>query len=280
ARRAGFSRVLLIIREELEGIFRAHVEGRWPADLDVVFHHQRIDDLPGVDPTSPAGVLNGREKPWGTAHAILTARARLPGPFIVLNADDFYGESAFHEASEFLSAGTPSDSAPVSTFGLVTYTLEDTLSEHGGVSRGICRVDPYGWLEGIQEVLEIQRGNEGISGRTVPGQGLALEGTEAISTNFWIFTPAIFPVLEAGFREFVEVLSGLACARPGPKLIQPEFLIPAEVNRALGQGTVRVRGIPTKDRFLGITHPDDREWVARGLEEMTQKGRYPSPLWG
>ncbi len=116
---------------------------------------------------------------------------------------------------------THRNQAPVSTFGLVTYTLEDTLSEHGGVSRGICRVDPHGWLEGIQEVLEIRRGEGGISGRTVPGQGLVLEGTEPISTNFWIFTPAIFPVLEAGFREFVEACPGIPARSPGPNPFNP-----------------------------------------------------------
>ncbi|MFH1765638.1 MAG: NTP transferase domain-containing protein [Gemmatimonadota bacterium] len=278
ALRAGFPRVLLVIREELEEIFRAHMEGRWPADLEVVVHHQRMSDLPGVDSTrgsvpSAAALLSMRRKPWGTAHAILTARDHLPGPFVVLNADDFYGESAFHQASRFLAASTPSRPDTVSTFGLVTYTLQDTLSEHGGVSRGLCRVDSRGWLEGVQEVLEIRKEDAGIWGRTVPGQELALEGTEPISTNFWIFTPAIFPILAEGFGGFWQALIEF----PGT---QPEFLIPAEVNRALGEGTARVKGMPTQDRFLGITHPDDREWVVRGLGEMTEEGRYPSPLWG
>jgi len=290
ARRAGFSRVLLIIREELEEVFRAHLKGRWPADLEVVFHHQRIDDLPGVDPTlrtphSPAAVLANREKPWGTAHALLTARAQLPGPFVVLNADDFYGESAFLKAAEFLRG---SDRGEVPTFGLVTYALEDSLSDHGGVSRGICRVNSQGWLEGVQEVLEIRRVDESILGRTVPGQGLELNGTEPISTNFWIFTPDVFPLLEAGFVEFfrahVELPSLQPDAQPDSQPgaqpdAPPEFLIPTEVNRAIGQGVARVRGIPTLDRFLGITHPEDRTWVERGLEEMTKEGRYPSPLW-
>lgn len=289
ARRAGFSRVLLIIREELEEIFQAHMENWWPRELEVAFHHQRIDDLPGVDPTLrgpllPAVALGKREKPWGTAHAILTARAKLPGPFVVLNADDFYGESAFEKAADFLRASelpqvaevlsgeSQPDVGQLPTFGLVTYTLEDTLSGRGGVSRGICRVDSHGWLEGVQEVLGIRRGDDGISGRTVPGQGIVLEGTEPVSTNFWIFTPAIFPILEAGFVDFFEAQHGLLSAKP-------EFLIPTEVNRALGKGAVRVRGIPTLDRFLGITHPNDREWVGRGLEEVTKEGRYPSPLW-
>jgi len=299
ARRAGFSRILLIIREELEEVFRAHIKGRWPADLEVVFHHQRIDDLPGVNPTlrtpqSPAVVLANRDKPWGTAHALLTARARLPGPFVVLNADDFYGEAAFRKAAEFLrgtevgSGEAPAEIGEVPVFGLVTYTLEDSLSDHGGVSRGICRVNSRGWLEGVQEMLEIRRVDERISGRTLSGQELELNGTEPISTNFWIFTPDVFPLLEAGFVEFfgahVELPSLQSDAQPESQPnaqpdAPPEFLIPTEVNRAIGQGVARVRGIPTLDRFLGITHPEDRSWVERGLEEMTNQGRYPSPLW-
>jgi len=301
ADRAGCSRVVLIIREELEAVFQAHIKGRWPEKLDVVFHHQRIDDLPGMDavPAGPIGlatVVGKREKPWGTAHALLTARAQLPGPFLVLNADDFYGESAFLQAAEFLqgaefpqaaellraaepppvagplAGGARSDVGPVPTFGLVTYTLGETLSEHGGVSRGICEVDAQGWLEGIREVLDIRKGGEGISGRSVSGQDLVLEGTEPISTNFWIFTPAVFPILEAGFVDFFRV-------HAEPSSPQPEFLIPTVVNGALRNGVARVRGIPTADRFLGITHPDDREWVVGGLEEMTEAGRYPGPLW-
>jgi len=302
ARRAGFSRILLIIREELEETFRNHIRGRWPEDLKVVFHHQRLDDLPGTGaaqnapsalrvnadpgrPLSPAAaptreaalspdvVVGRREKPWGTAHAVLSARSHLPGPFVLLNADDFYGESAFRQAQEFLSAELPGESGDTPLFGLVTYTLQDTLSEYGGVSRGVCRVDAHGWLQGIQEVLEIRRGKEGISGRTVPGRKLALRGTEPISTNLWIFTPAIFPILEAGFVEFLRARQ----VEASPS--QPEFLIPTEVSRGLEEESVRVRGIPTMDRFLGITHPQDREWVVRGLKELTVEGRYPSPLW-
>jgi len=285
--RAGFSRVLLIIREELEEVFRAHLRGRWPEELDVVFHHQRIDDLPGVAavPAGPlAAVLKERGKPWGTAHALLTARAHLADPFVLLNADDFYGESAFLQASGSLSEGALSDVGQVPTFGLVTYTLSDTLSEHGGVSRGICEVDVRGWLKGIREVLEIRRGNEGISGRTVPGQGLALEGTEPISTNFWIFTPEVFPHLEVGFREFLGTLTSAPGGSGGSGEAQssakePEFLIPSEVNRLLVRGEARVRVLRTQDPFFGITHPKDRERVAGGLRGLIREGHYPDPLW-
>ena len=276
--RAGFSRVLLIIREELEGTFRAHIEGRWPAELEVVFHHQKIQDLPGAeqalaDPSALVPVLERREKPWGTGHALLTAQPHLPHPFVLLNADDFYGESAFAQAAEFLSGGPPTEVDRIPTFGLVTYTLADTLSEHGGVNRGICEVDPEGWLERVREVLEIGEGEGGLSGRTVSGQGVLLEGPEPISTNFWIFNPAIFPLMESEFSVFLR-------EQIDPTAGQAEFLIPTVVNHAVREGKARVKGIPTRGRFLGITHPKDREWVMTGLKEMTEDGRYPSPLWG
>jgi len=284
ARQAGFSRVLLIIREELEETFRAHVEERWPGELEVVFHHQKVGDLPGADPALASSrpfiqALERREKPWGTGHALLTARPHLPGPFVLLNADDFYGGAAFHQGSEFLlaqavsSGGEPPGPDPVTTFGLVTYTLSDTLSDHGGVSRGICAVDFQRCLTGVQEVLEIRRGDGEISGRTVSGQRVIMDGTEPTSTNFWLFTPAIFPILEAGFEEFLR-------GQTDPSSAQPEFFIPSVVNGAVREGVARVKGIPTRGRFLGITHPEDRDWVVGGLEEMTRGGQYPSPLWG
>jgi len=125
-------------------------------------------------------------------------------------------------------------------------------------------------------VLEIRRVDESVAGRTVSGEALALDGREPISTNFWIFTPDVFPVLEAGFVDFITAQTELTSFQPDA---QPEFLIPTEVNRSLRTGVARVRGIPTPDRFLGITHPEDREWVERGLRELTEGGLYPSPLW-
>ena len=277
ARRAGFSRILLIIREELEDVFRGHIENRWPEDLEVVFSHQKIDDLPGLDPafadsSAFVTVLEERKKPWGTGQALLAARERLPGPFAVLNADDFYGRPAFVQAVEYLSEDGTAGVDDATTFGLVTYTLADTLSDHGAVNRGVCHVDSGGWLESVREVLEIRREQEGLSGRTLNGHEVVLKGTEPISTNFWLFSPDVFPLLEAGFRDFLG-------AQLDPSSAQPEFLIPTVVNQALRDGAGRVRGVPTTGRFLGITHPADRESVVKGLEKMTAEGEYPTPLW-
>jgi hypothetical protein len=274
---AGFRRIFLIIRKELEEGFLSHIRGRWPEDLEVVFHHQKLSDMPGVEGgllRSPevAALLQERKKPWGTAHALLTARPHLPGISVLLNADDFYGLEAFQQAVELIRGGNLAVGLPP-TFGLITYTLGDTLSGHGGVSRGVCEVDGEGWLAGITEVLEIDGAEDMLHGRTVAGERVSLTGREPISTNFWLFSPQIFPPLEAEFREF---LSAQLDGRGAP----PEFLIPMVMNSALRGGMARVKTTPTKGRFLGITHPGDRSYVVESLARMAARGQYPAPLWG
>jgi UTP-glucose-1-phosphate uridylyltransferase len=276
ARRAGVRRILLIIRRELREAFEAHTRSRWPADLDVVYHYQCLDDLPGLDPSLPwyglvPKAVEIRTKPWGTAHALLSAESKLPGPFMVLNADDFYGESAFWAAANLVGAiAGPGGGAP--SFGLVTYTLAETLSNHGGVNRGVCEVDAHGSLRKIREILDIRAQDQTLTGETVQGRKLDLTGKEPISTNFWVLTPDVFPLLRTAFREFMAEVA----QEPGA---QPEFLIPSVVNEFLNDGRGTVRCVSTSSRFLGITHPEDRQGVVDGLEEMTAAGDYPRPLW-
>jgi UTP-glucose-1-phosphate uridylyltransferase len=281
AQRAGFSRVVLIIREELKEAFQGHIDGRWPADLEVVFHEQRIDDLPGVA-AAELGTLatlesiSERKKPWGTAHALLTARHLLPEPFLVLNADDFYGHNAFLVARELMREMTRRGEYALPSFGIVTYTLEDTLSRHGGVNRGICRVRPSGELAEIQEVVGISRTASGIRGRTLSGDGIILSGSEATSTNCWVFSPHVFPILAERFGEFL----GAGAKEDGLAAVsEPEFLIPTEVNHALARDRVQVRVRASESLFLGITHPEDRDWVVNALADLTLRESYPSPLW-
>ena len=289
AHRAGFSRVVLIIREELEEAFRAHIDPSWPDDLEVVFHHQRLEDLPGLPPgkegdPSLASALARRRKPWGTAHAILTARDLLQDPFVLLNADDLYGPAAFSQGLSLLGRDLRRDPGDPPGFGLVAYTLEDTLTRHGGVTRGVCTVDRRGWLESVEEVFGVRRVGSAIAGTSVSGEELLLTGQEPTSTNFWIFTPEIFPFLERGFQEFLGevtavsggVDSGEGGQEPAP---EPEFLIPTQVNRLVAGGEARVWILRTHDPFLGITHPQDWEWAAGGIRELVQEGLYPDPLW-
>jgi hypothetical protein len=166
-----------------------------------------------------------------------------------------------------LGAGSPP------AFGLITYTLCDTLSGHGGVSRGVCKVDGEGWLAGVTEIHEIGAEQDVLHGRTLAGEDVSLTGREPISTNFWLFSSQVFPLLEAGFQEF---FSAQLQGRGAP----PEFLIPSLMNSALREDMARVKTTPTEGRFLGITHPGDRSHVVESLAGMAANGQYPAPLWG
>ena len=284
--RAGFSRVVLIIREELESDFREHIALKWPEGVDVIFHHQRLDDLHGTgddgDPGGlPAGIRESRKKPWGTAHALLTARDLLPDPFVLLNADDFYGPSAFSQGLSLLGRDLQPDPGDPPSFGLVAYTLGDTLTRHGGVSRGICTVDRRGWLLAVEEAGEVLRAGSSITGVTLDGEVIILSGQEPTSTNFWVFTPDIFPLLEKGFQDFLSGLVREPAGSDGDERAkaEPEFLIPTEVNRLLAEKKARVWVLRTHDPFFGITHPEDWEWAAGGIRELIREGHYPDPLW-
>ena len=283
ALRAGFSRVVLIIREELEETFRDHILPRWPEGLEVVFHHQKLDDLPGLPEAGEggadlAGALETRRKPWGTAHALLTARDLLTEPFVLLNADDFYGPSAYAQGLSLLGRELRKDPWDPPGFGLVAYTLNDTLTRHGGVTRGIGTVDGRGWLEGVEEAFDVKRAGHVITGTTVGGEEMLLTGQEPVSTNFWIFTPDVFPLLEEGFQEFLRTVVPDEGGE-GSEGAEPEFLIPTEVNRLLDEERARVWVLRTHDPFFGITHPQDWEWVAGGIRELVREGHYPDPLF-
>ena len=277
AYRAGFRRVLLIVRKDLEKAFQDHIRDRWPGDMNVVFHYQELNDLPGQDPENPVigDLISRRRKPWGTAHALLSARDLLPDPFIVLNADDFYGAAAFSQAITLMNRDLRLGPDDPPGFGLIAYTLGDTLSRHGGVSRGVCTVDGRGWLESVREVLQIRRSEGDIRGISLGGEDLLLSGAEPISTNFWVFTPEIFPALEEGLHTFIQDRLREE-VDPGR---ESEFLIPTEINRMISRKEARVWVLRTNEPFFGITHPMDWEWVAGSIRDLIREGRYPEALW-
>jgi len=245
ARRAGFAEAVFVIRPDMEEAFRgfaARLAGRlsWRTVL------QRLEDVPpGV------AVPPGRDKPWGTAHAVLAAAPAIHGPFAVLNADDFYGAEAFAALAAFLRAPT---SARPPHFAVVGYRLRDTLSEAGPVNRGVCRLDGDGWLQAIEEVMN-------IDGSADPDA--------IVSMNLWGFTPALFALLQAGLTSFFRS----ADAGRG------EYLLPSAVREAIARVECRVRVLESGSRWFGITHPADRPGVAAALRALVTAGRYPERLW-
>ena len=291
AHRAGFTRFVFVIRQELEPAFRQWGRRHWPGAWDVAYAHQRLDDLP------PGwSAPEDRQKPWGTGQAILSAREQLAGPFGVINADDFYGASSYRILFDHLTGVDRGrrEASDMPEWGLVGYRLGDTLSDHGGVSRGICRVSEDGFLREIQEVHEIDRSPDGgadsipplaevagatsggapppevLGGVTEAGESLLLTGDEVISRNLWGFTAESLGLLEELFLSFLEEMG---------TLLDSEFLIPAAVATLLARGDARVRVLPATDPSFGMTHPADLEGVKGKLAELTAEGAYPAPLF-
>ena len=246
AMRAGFSKVVFVIRRDMLQLFRETVGARYESRLAVEYVFQEVESLPGGALVPP-----GRIKPWGTGHAVLSASSAVNGPFAVINADDYYGDSGFAELSRFLC------SAGAGQYAMVGYLLHNTLSEHGSVSRGICRTDESGFLLEIIERTAIRRSTEGIVADGITP--VFLTGAEWTSMNFWGFTPDVFASLEALFSSFLEERGKY----PGA-----EFYLPAAISSRITTGDVSVRLLPSHDPWHGLTYQEDRPLVMRALGGM------------
>ena len=263
ALRAGVERVVFVIRREMETDFHALVGARFTSRAEVVYAHQELDDLPaGFD--APLG----RTKPWGTAHAILAARQAVRAPFLLINADDFYGAAAYAAAAGFLRAP---GAAPPERWAMVGYHLANTLSTHGTVSRGVCTIGPGGLLRDIVERTALAPCDGGARETGADGSDRRYEGSTPVSMNFWAFTPAIFPHLTERFARFLDA--------EGQDLTS-EFYIPALVKELMDEGLATVRVLDTPDPWFGLTYREDREAVAARLRGLVDRGDYPPRLWG
>jgi hypothetical protein len=228
----------------------------------VAYACQELDQLP-AGRTLPAG----RAKPWGTAHAILAAGTQVRGPFMAINADDFYGRHAFASMASLLA--DPAQARP-GEYAMVAFRLANTLSEHGTVARGVCQVDAGGTLRAVAEHTGLERAGGGIRELAADGSTLRFTGQERVSMNFWGFRPDVFARFEALFADF------LAAHRDDPKA---EFYIPTAVDALIRQGQARVRVLDTPDRWFGVTYREDKDAVVRRIQELVQAGAYPSSLW-
>jgi UTP-glucose-1-phosphate uridylyltransferase len=243
ALRAGFARVVLVIRPELEQSFQAGVVARWQARITVELVHQP------ADPT--------RSKPWGTAHALLCAAQAVAEPFAMINADDFYGADSYSRLARFLD-GIPSDQPE---YAVVGFKLADTLSAGGGVNRALLRTDDSGRLTHIEEVICIEHSSAETF--SVAGTTRLLPGDSLVSMNMWAFTPAIFSQLERGFAEFRK--------RAGHNL---EFVLPRFVGSLLDGDVTRVRVLAGAGPWCGVTYEADRARVSAVLSELHSRGEY------
>jgi dTDP-glucose pyrophosphorylase len=262
--RAGFGKVVFVIRRDIEMAFREAIGSRFEGRLPVEYAFQERDALPDGFALPP-----DRTKPWGTGHAILVAQGKIREPFAVINADDFYGRSGYRILAERLSQAVPGDGS-VADFCMTGFVLRNTLSEHGHVARGICRTGTDGMLANVTECTHIRpRGNGAVYQRD-DGHEEPLTGDEVVSMNMWGFTPALFPMLEAAFVEF------LRTSGDNPKA---ECFIPSVVDNLIQAGRARVAVLPSADRWYGVTYREDKPQVEAGIRALVARGEYPAPLW-
>jgi hypothetical protein len=252
---AGFTRVVFVIRRDFAEAFAEGILPRYDfIETDVAF--QELTDLP-----EGCALALERTKPWGTAHAILSARHSVRTPFLAINADDYYGADSFAKMADFLRETKLVEENGVLRCALAGYALENTLSENGGVSRGVCQVSAEGQLEVVEECTDIQRRAEGELVGTDPRGALrGFTGEELVSMNFWGFPPEIFPALAELFAEFLRA-GGLENPRS-------EFYIPTAVSQLIKSRRALVRVLPTSARWFGVTYQADRPTVARALAAL------------
>lgn len=260
ALRAGFGKVVFVIRKDIEAAFREKVGSRVEPHIRTEYAFQEMDTELGWLPTVPL-----REKPWGTGHALLSAREHLTEPFVTINADDFYGADAFRTIGTFLR-----EECSPTRAGMVAYQLSNTLSENGTVSRGVCSVNADGFLNEVVETHKIERLSDGISYPAADGSRCPLSDDTPVSMTFWGFHPAILEDFELQFRQFVVANMG------NPKA---EFYIPTVADTLLKSGKIDLRVLHSDSQWYGVTYPEDKEKVQASLTGLVDRGVYQKPLW-
>jgi UTP-glucose-1-phosphate uridylyltransferase len=255
---AGFSRVIFVIRKDIEQQFKDTVGVRLERRVAVDYVFQELGDLP-----RGFSVPIGRTKPWGTTHAILSASDAIEGNFAVINADDFYGANSYRVLAEHLQGGS-------ADYAMVGFVLRNTLSDFGAVSRGVCQVDRNGFLQGVVELTNIERERGHARNTDAAGRVTTLSGDEVVSMNMWGLAPRIFGQLKEHFLKFLEMNSSD---------MRAESYLPSIVNELVSNGREHVKVVNTSDSWTGVTHRKDHERVRETIGCLVREGRYPQRLW-
>jgi NDP-sugar pyrophosphorylase family protein len=263
ALRAGFDRVVFVIRHDFEAEFRRRVGASYEKLVEVAYVFQELTALPAGFTPAP-----GRVKPLGTGHAIWCAREQVRTPFAAINADDFYGAAAYRTLGDFFARGGAAGEP--ASFAMVAYRLGQTLSEHGRVSRGVCAVDADGRLETVREFTGIENTPEGARHTAQDGTVTRFSGREMVSMNFWGLTPAVFALLERGLRGFLLARGKEEAA---------EYYIPSAMTGMIEQGSATVAILPSESQWFGVTYREDKAAVMAALERLVAAGVYPASLW-
>ena len=265
AKRAGFETVFFIIRKENQDDFHRLIGSRIEAHMEVHYIYQELSHLP-----EGYSVPENRTKPLGTGHAVWCCKDDVTSPFVVINADDYYGVSAYRQMFDYLYALPENER---SAYAMAGFRLDRTLSEHGTVARGICQADAQGYLLTIDEQTAIEKQNDTICARQENGQEpLVLSPDCTVSMNMWGFTPDIFDHLEDGLCRFVSV-------QLSENPLKSEYYLPKEVGQLVEAGVVAVRILPVGEQWYGVTYKEDKPLVTSALSRMQKDGIYPKYLW-
>jgi UTP-glucose-1-phosphate uridylyltransferase len=251
-----FNHIVVITKAANKSFLESHLSERLPSEVKLDVLVQEIKDIPET-----VSIDTNREKPWGTAHAVWTARNVIKGSFVIINADDYYGQNAFDGAAKFIKNNDTPD-----TFALVAYNLKNTLSKFGSVSRGVCEVNNHQ----LTSIIERTKISEKDSQIIDEDSGVILEADTAVSMNFWICNESIFRYIETYFTKFLENPDNLE---------KNEIYLPFVTQEMMENGHITVEVIEAQSTWFGVTYYDDKKEAVRTLAELTEAGAYPTPLW-
>lgn len=260
--RAGFGKVVFVIRKDIEQDFREAFSRKFEDLIGVEYVYQELDVIPaGFD------IPGDRVKPWGTGHAVLVAATKIKENFAVINADDFYGHESYMKMSVHLSSTA---AVKENEYAMIGYDLENTLSDHGAVSRGICKENENGYLESVTERTRIQRTQGRIAYHEANGNLVFMENNVVVSMNFWGFTTSIFLQLDKLLRKFLD-----------RNIFNPksEFYLPGALDDLIKQGEAKVKILRTSAPWFGVTYKEDKAGVAECISNLVKDGIYPQALW-
>ena len=265
AKEAGFNKVVFIIRKDIFEEFEEIIGSRIKDQIDVEYVFQELDDLPeGFE------VPEGRTKPWGTGQAVLCCKDVVKEPFVIINADDYYGKEAFVKLHDFLVSGE--DLGREFTMGLAGFILKNTLSDNGTVTRGVSVVDENGLLSQVHETTGIMMGEDGKIKCDLPDVQEWISPEDKVSKNMWAAYPEFLEFLAEDFKTFLsEVEEGD---------LKKEYLLPNIVDKLLKEGRANVKVLETQDRWFGVTYQEDKEAVQKAFAGLINEGVYPANLWG
>lgn len=262
---AGFDRIVFVIRHDLEDDFREVIGDRIEKVAPVSYAFQELDDIP-----DGFSVPEGRKKPWGTGQAVLSVRDIVNEPFLVINADDYYGKEVFKKIHDYMISEMD-ENAPVYDVCMGGFILTNTLSDNGGVTRGVCEVGGDGVLKRVTETYNIVKTPDGLSASDKEGNPVTVRADQHVSMNMWGLTPAFIRELERGFPAFLQNL------KEGD--IKSEYLLPTIIDQMIKDGRVRVTVLETQDHWFGVTYKEDKAGVAESIRALISRGVYPEKLF-